>query len=649
MNILRVILLFFICNISLINNIFSQNVYSKDFQNYNIDYNLIIKILDNNEIEKTSFLLISNNINYELLIYAQKLMINNCDTIHLIKLYNAIGQLLTENNAYSKALDFFNNSLNLNKQIFDTLGIATNYYYIAKTYYQSTNYFNKNNLESLILAKLFAKMAQDKFDYNYSAKYIEIKKLNWILLGNIYNELTKLTNNDCFNDSTLYFIEKSQNSINKNTFSEIELNLLLYNYYLYNNQIDEAQNILLVTKNILEKNISFSNTKNNYLKYQLNYYLSNHKYDSAYSVYQELLSKNKINNQKLLTNYSIKEFVTEISSNDEIEIINENNTITNDNQLKYLIYSVIIFFILTISVVLIAKKIHNINNSLVEKNKSLQLSGEEYYKQNDILMQQKAVVERVNNELLESFKFASYIQRAAMPHFSNIWKLFPESFIYYQPRDIVSGDFIYFDIKNSQKIIAVADCTGHGVPGGFLSMLGITALKDIIAKLNSEEINPGLILDKLRIFIKSSLGNNDNKMSNSDGMDMTLCIFNNDNTIMKYAISNQCIMLYNNGKITRLNGDRMPIGYFFIEKEHFTNYSINLEIGNIIYMPTDGLQDQIGGLENCKLTSSKLVEFLANNSKLPFNMQRSNIYDFMSEWQGNRQQTDDMTMVAIRI
>ncbi|MBR4678603.1 MAG: serine/threonine-protein phosphatase [Bacteroidales bacterium] len=262
---------------------------------------------------------------------------------------------------------------------------------------------------------------------------------------------------------------------------------------------------------------------------------------------------------------------------------------------------------------------------------------------NDLLSQQKT-------EILSSIRYAERIQRAAIPSQNEVLGLFPDSFIYYQPRDIVSGDY-YWTVKCGKfSVMVTADCTGHGIPGAFLSMLGISSLKEFLATEHDAEF-PGTVLDRMRGFIKTTLISKTDETVD-DGMDMTICCFDFENMELRYALANQSAYIIRNGESIKLKGDRMPVGRYLVEKEHFQTLSVKLCKGDTVYMFSDGFQDQLGGDDSDfghKFMSKNLVALLAEISSEPMESQKESIKKAFNTWRNNRSQTDDVTLVGIRV
>ena len=198
--------------------------------------------------------------------------------------------------------------------------------------------------------------------------------------------------------------------------------------------------------------------------------------------------------------------------------------------------------------------------------------------------------------------------------------------------------------------MVTADCTGHGIPGAFLSMLGISSLKEFLATEHDAEF-PGTVLDRMRGFIKTTLISKTDETVD-DGMDMTICCFDFENMELRYALANQSAYIIRNGESIKLKGDRMPVGRYLVEKEHFQTLSVKLCKGDTVYMFSDGFQDQLGGDDSDfghKFMSKNLVALLAEISSEPMESQKESIKKAFNTWRNNRSQTDDVTLVGIRV
>lgn len=250
-------------------------------------------------------------------------------------------------------------------------------------------------------------------------------------------------------------------------------------------------------------------------------------------------------------------------------------------------------------------------------------------------------------EITSSIEYASRIQQAMLPDESVLRDTFGDHLILFRPRDIVSGDFYWVAREGGRVFFTAADCTGHGVPGAFMSMMGISLLNEII---NSDTtLSASEVLDTLRERIKKSLKQTGRQGETTDGIDMALCIFDLKAEAIEFAAAFNSMVHFRGSKITEYRGDRMPIGIFYGEKEHFTNHVIRVKKGDTIYLLTDGYADQFGGPDNSKFKMKNLKLLLQSVSTLPMAEQKRILEEQFELWRGNREQIDDITIVGVRI
>ncbi len=250
-------------------------------------------------------------------------------------------------------------------------------------------------------------------------------------------------------------------------------------------------------------------------------------------------------------------------------------------------------------------------------------------------------------QITDSIEYASRIQTAVLPPGEYISKLIPEHFIFYKPRDIVSGDFYWITHKEGKTIIAAVDCTGHGVPGAFMSMLGFAFLNEIVNK--STEIKASAILNQLRDYVKESLHQTGKDDETKDGMDIALCIIDTDNFKLQYSGAYNPLYLIRNENLISLKADRMPIGIHLIEKESFTNHEIDIQKGDTIYVFTDGYVDQFGGPDVRKFKLLPFKEMLLKIKDQSMDEQKRLLEEQFNVWKGDSEQIDDVLVMGIRI
>ncbi|MFW5699595.1 MAG: tetratricopeptide repeat protein [Bacteroidota bacterium] len=252
-----------------------------------------------------------------------------------------------------------------------------------------------------------------------------------------------------------------------------------------------------------------------------------------------------------------------------------------------------------------------------------------------------------NKNITESISYARKIQTAVLPPEELVNNLLPEHFIYYLPRDIVSGDFYWVTRMQNKTIVAAADCTGHGVPGAFMSMLGFTLLNEIIGQAETLEANA--ILNELRNKVKKSLRQKGNEYEAQDGIDMALCIIDQPNRRVQYAGANNPVIIVRNGELKKIKGDKMPVGYQVVEKESFTNHEIAVEPNDMIYLFSDGYVDQFGGKHGHRFKAGPFEELLKSICHRSMKEQHDILEHKLLNWKGGYDQIDDILVMGVRI
>ena len=298
--------------------------------------------------------------------------------------------------------------------------------------------------------------------------------------------------------------------------------------------------------------------------------------------------------------------------------------------IDFLLGSSVVSLLLVIALIIAIYKIIRIRRKSVSK-----------------LAEKNMEIREVNNKMLASVNYASRIQGAVISSIVDVNAIFPENFVLYRPRDIVGGDYYRAIRCGRYSVMITADCTGHGIPGALLSMLGISALREYMVTEEDAE-NPGTVLDRMRDFVKTTLVAKGGG-SLDDGMDMTICSFDFEKMEIRYAIANQTALIVRGDEAIKLKGDPMPVGRYLREKEHFKTQTVGIEKGDMVYMFSDGLQDQLGGRDCRKFLLKNLSATLIELHNEPLNIQRVMLEQELIAWRGGTPQIDDMTMVGIRI
>ena len=260
-------------------------------------------------------------------------------------------------------------------------------------------------------------------------------------------------------------------------------------------------------------------------------------------------------------------------------------------------------------------------------------------------------VEQQRKEMADSIVYAKRIQTVLLPEKSFMNEILNDYFVLFQPRNIVSGDFYWLNAKKEKTMVAVADCTGHGVPGAFMSIMGINFLNTIA---HDDNLHADTILNQMREQVIGSLKQTGKILENKDGMDMALCIIDWENARIEYAGANIPLILLRStpetpNELIEIRADRMPIGIYEQVVNDFTRHTIPIMPGDAIYMLTDGYCDQFGGPELKKFKKKNLIKLLSEIHKLSMTEQRKRLKRNLDKWRGDLPQVDDILMLGIKI
>jgi serine phosphatase RsbU (regulator of sigma subunit) len=292
---------------------------------------------------------------------------------------------------------------------------------------------------------------------------------------------------------------------------------------------------------------------------------------------------------------------------------------------------------------------------LNEKNQQLSRQQDEIVAQRNTIEEQRQASERANLIMFQSIRYARHIQNAALPSEEHITRIFPDHFVYYEPKDIVSGDFYYATQNAGLDIFVLGDCTGHGVPGGFMSMLGITNLNYIVGRV----LDPDRILNKLREAIITDLRQRDDEPLDAipptqqdrsrDGMDCAIYVINEKDNTLTFAGANNPLVIIRNNEIIVHKADKMPVG-IYLKMEPFTSTEIQLQKGDCLYTFSDGYQDQLNHITKKKFLSIHLRELLLEIHELPMDQQKVILEQTFDDWRGpEEKQVDDVVIFGVRI
>jgi serine phosphatase RsbU (regulator of sigma subunit) len=272
---------------------------------------------------------------------------------------------------------------------------------------------------------------------------------------------------------------------------------------------------------------------------------------------------------------------------------------------------------------------------------------EEVVRQKGELEGQKMKIEELYKDVTDSIKYAKRLQDSILPPDSVRVNLIPNSFVLFKPKDIVSGDFYWMDSTEDKIHIAAVDCTGHGVPGAFMSLVGSNAL-DIAVQGDSKK-TPAEILGELNRVTSESLNKGEGNSNVRDGMDLAMISFNKDFTKMEYSGANNPLYHVRGDVLTQTKADKFAIGSFEYGEHQYTNHDIEIKKGDLIYIFSDGYADQFGGIKGKKFMYRQFREVLMEIKDFPMEEQGSILNDKIENWRGNYEQIDDILVIGVRI
>jgi len=300
-------------------------------------------------------------------------------------------------------------------------------------------------------------------------------------------------------------------------------------------------------------------------------------------------------------------------------------------------------------------EVRNATKEIRAQKEEVESQRDEIEAQRNLVTEQKDKIQKQKEAMTDSIEYAKRIQAATLPPDEVLRYLLPKHFILYKPLDIVSGDFYWLTQKKEKIIIAVADCTGHGVPGAFMSMLGSALLNDIVNNVKNT-LQANLILNELRDQVILSLRQTGAVDEARDGMDISLCILDMDHMTLQYAGAQNPLYHVRNGKLTEVKADRMPIGISSEAAKSFTNHVLTLQKNDALYLFSDGYTDQLGGERRKRFMTSRFKQLLIEiQDRIMFD-QKAILEQKLNEWMGltglyerKYEQIDDILVMGIRI
>jgi serine phosphatase RsbU (regulator of sigma subunit) len=528
---------------------------------------------------------------------ALKVAINNGIPYNIATTHSNIGNFFLSIDKNDSAIYHFENALSIDSDAGDSTGLAYSYFDIAKGYRQ------KNNLEKaqkyLLMANLLAQKQQMP----------ELLARICLELGDFYIDLQQYDQAIIRLKNSLAIAQK----INSNAI----LNEIYQKLAKYYDLIGDKDNALVYMRlYILE-------TEKNYRE------------ENVKSI------------AEIETLYSIEK------KQKEIDLLRRENDIKQlqAEQRTFMLISLgagSLLLVILIIILYSRNKLKNkANKALQTQNEAIKSQKAEIESQKEELTQKGAILEENNKQITDSITYARQIQESLLPSTKLFKQEFPKSFVYYKPKDIVSGDFYWYAQIEDKIALAVVDCTGHGVPGAFMTVLANSLLNQII--LETGISSPDLVVSLLDQKIQQNLHQKHFGSISTDGLDIGLIFINLKESTIEFTGAKIPLYVINNNQLQTIIPDRYSVGSIQEINKTFSKKSVKIKKDSMIYMSTDGYQDQFGGSKDKKFMKKNFYEFLCTIDHLSTEDQEEKLQQKFQQWRGGHAQTDDVLVMGIRL
>lgn len=557
------------------------------------------------EEHKPALLNTMGSINYDLrsydkareyLLFSMELSRKYNNDYELSAAYISMGEVLRETEDYEGALEFFRRSLALDRSNEDDRGMSYAYFNIGKT-----RILQGENERAISLLEGALEIAEDFGDLMLQTKAS-------LELGRAYLNLNQLEKAFDFLNRSLQHAKKIGTSpILKDSY------LNMANYYYRVNDLEQA----LV-----------------YFKF----------YDLEQNSLYELESAKRI--AEMETVYELDQKEQEIEQYQRDKAIQE----LQANERKMVNYGLILGVVLLsiLGMVLYSKyQLKTKANLELERQKeAINIQKVKIEKQRDEIVSKSKLLEESKQDITDSIMYAKRIQLSLLPEKDQLKHLFPDSLVFFRPKDIVSGDFYWIHEIGDKIVVAVLDCTGHGVPGAFMTVLSNSILNELV--LENCISSPNVILSVMDTKIREALHQHHEDAS-SDGLDMAVCIIDRKTLEVSYSGAQMPVYVTHQESLIQLKPNRYSLGGSFFSDKNFSNQCVKLNRGDMIYMATDGFQDQFGGAKDKKFMRSNFKTLLESIHLETVSKQSVLIQEVFENWKGDQTQTDDVLVMGIRV
>ncbi len=554
------------------------------------------------------------------------------------RLLNSLGNIYLDLKQYDRCEQYFNRALYMAKFEQDSSIIAT----------------TLNNLGHVHLAMGDYEEAIQFFDKAFS---INLKKDNLKGLSNSLYYLGISSAESGENDKALSYLNQSLKYSNQAADLELQAKVVseIGNHYAeigaYQLAIDYLNESLILAQKV-DADPILQSCYHNLAKY---YDMLGDSENSLVFFKLYMLHKEEIFDHQTAQKIAEAEALYNLEKKDkQIQLLRSENRIkdleaSERNLMNVWLITGLLFVFTTMIVVYRQYKMQNKANKILQKQKeAIQKQKEEILSQRNDIEKINHIITEKNLQITDSIEYAKRIQLSILPDKNLLKENFEDSFTLYLPRDIVSGDFFWLKRKNDLICIAVVDCTGHGVPGAFMTLLANSLLNQI--SLDEEYCaSPNKVLHILDEKVKQNLNQYDTSLSSFDGMDMALCMLNTKTKKIIYAGAKMPVYISQNKVFHQIKGDRFSVGGIDVTDKNFDMKTIQLHEGDIIYFATDGFQDQFGGNEVKKYMKLHFKNLLKEVSKYPLSKQEAKLKEVFNKWKGYNIQTDDVLVLGIKV
>lgn len=571
----------------------------------------------------------------------------------------SIARLFSQIEFYDKALQYNELALNQYRGLGNRNGEILSLTELANIYYHSG--YNEKAL----------KIADEVLASNIQTQNIHGQAANYLLMGIIYFELSSYKKADEYLLKALDLKQSVNDSIDISKLNRYlgEVQIKRGNFAQGFKYLNSAMEVALKQKLMSDARDVYLSLSHAYtLRGDFKKALEHH---SSYSAIKDSINAGDIGRMEMQYEFDKREHEQELVSKQreamqqaKLERQRMFSFFISIALLLTVVFAVVIFYFYRekkkINQILVAQ-----NHEILRQKNEIEDQKQEIESQRDLAERQRDQIADQQKQITDSIRYASRIQAAVLPRPQNLESYFRDYFVFYQPKNIVSGDFYWVtSLPDGRLAVTVADCTGHGVPGAFMSMLGITLLKELTTAQGTE--SAGDILFKLRQLVIASLNQTGNEGDSHDGMDMGLAIIDRVKGEMEFAGAYMPLLIVrksglegidpsypveaaNGYSIFEIKGNKMPIGFHVIGEKPFTTHCVKYLSDDVVYMFSDGYTDQFGGPSNQKYMLINFKKFLLNIQAYPLAEQKNAIEKNFEEFKGNQKQVDDILIMGFKV